>query len=353
MPYFSINNVSIAGLSACVPKEYFSNTQDQLPGLDPAELQKIVTMTGIDRHHIAPTNICTSDLCYTAAEQLLEKLSWEKSEIEVLIFVSQTPDYVLPMTSSILQERLGLSTSCLAFDMSIGCSGFVYGMSVLSSMMAASKIKKGLLLVGDTITKHLSMKDRSTYPLFGDAGTATALTYDEQAAPMHFQLNTDGSGYKAIIINDGGQRNPFSEQSLMPIVSDDGIEKNSAQLYLSGMDVFNFSISKAPKSFNELLEHTKMTVDQFDYFAFHQANKLMNETIRKKLKIDPSKYLYSLTKYGNTSSATIPLTLVSELQAELSSQSLTLGLCGFGVGLSWGSMVISTKNICTLPVIEI
>ena len=353
MAYFSINQVAVAGMSACVPKEYFLNSRDQLPGLDQAELLKIVSMTGIDKHHIAPKEICTSDLCYTAAEKLIEKLAWGKNEIELLIFVSQTPDYILPMTSTILQNRLGLSSQCLAFDMSIGCSGFVYGMSVISSMIAASKIKKAILLVGDTITKTLSIKDRSTYPLFGDAGTATALCYDEEAAPIHFQLNSDGSAYKAIIINDGGQRNPFNEQSLMPITSEDGIEKTNAQLYLNGMDVFNFSITKAPKSFNDILQESTTNIEDINYFAFHQANKLMNETIRKKLKIDPAKYLYSLGKYGNTSSATIPLTLVSELQNELSTQSLKLGLCGFGVGLSWGSMILETKSICTLPVIEI
>ncbi len=353
MADFSIQNVSVKGISACVPKENFVNTKDVFPGMDSSEMQKIVTMTGIDKHHISPKEICTSDLCFHAAEKLIEKLTWQKEEIGIVIFVSQTPDYILPMTSAILQQRLGLLSSCMAFDMSIGCSGFVYGMSVISSLISSSKIKKGLLLVGDTITKFISKQDRSTFPLFGDAGTAIALEYNESAKEMVFSLSTDGVGHKAIIVNDGGQRSPFSEQSLMPQNYEGGIERNDAQLYLNGMDVFNFSITKAPSSFNQLMTYKETNIDAFDYFVFHQANKLMNETIRKKLKIDPSKYLYSLQKYGNTSSATIPLTLVSELQDELENKSLSLGLCGFGVGLSWASMILPTDKIATLPVIEI
>lgn len=353
MADFSISNVAVKGMTACVPKDHVVNTQASVAGLDNSEMLKVVAMTGIDKHHLSPSHICTSDLCFEAATKLIDQLNWSKEDIEIVIFVSQTPDYILPMTSAILQQRLGLSTHCLAFDMSIGCSGFVYGMSVISSLMSAGKIKKGLLLVGDTITKLISKQDRSTFPLFGDAGTATALAYDENAEEINFSLSTDGSGYKAIIVHDGGQRSPFTEQSLLPQSFEGGIERSQHQLNLNGMDVFNFSISKAPASFQQMMSATHKTIDAFDYFVFHQANKLMNETIRKKLKIDPTKYLYSLQKYGNTSSATIPLTLVSELQAELGHRKLSLGLCGFGVGLSWGSMSLVTDHIVTLPVIEL
>jgi len=353
MADFSISNVAVKGMTACVPKDHVVNTQASVAGLDTSEMLKVVAMTGIDKHHLSPPHICTSDLCFEAAEKLIDKLNWSKEDIEIVIFVSQTPDYILPMTSAILQQRLGLSTRCVAFDMSIGCSGFVYGMSVIAAMMSASKIKKGLLLVGDTITKLISKQDRSTFPLFGDAGTATALAYDEAAHEMDFSLSTDGSGHRAIIVHDGGQRSPFTEQSLLPQSFEGGIERSQQQLYLNGMDVFNFSISKAPASFQQMMSFKNKTIDAFDYFVFHQANKLMNETIRKKLKIEPTKYLYSLQKYGNTSSATIPLTLVSELQEELSHRQLSLGLCGFGVGLSWGSMTLTTDHIVTLPVIEL
>ncbi len=340
-----VNNVNIAGISACVPEDVLDNSQLLILGTE-EENKKFIDTTGIKQRHVVNGNgICTSDLCFKAAEKLLLDLKWDKSEIECLIFVSQTPDYILPATSCILQDRLGLPTSCFTLDISLGCSGWVYGLSTISSLMQSGSFKKGLLLVGDTVTVTKSERDKSNYPLFGDAGTATAVTYDTTAKPLYFETGTDGSKFDAIIIEDGGFRNFFNANSLVVKERETGIFRNNLQSYLNGQDVFIFGITRAPRSIKALAEVFSINFDDVDYFIFHQANKLMIEQIRKKLKIDAAKIPYSLDEYGNTSSASIPLTIVSRLNEKVKSSELNLMACGFGVGLSWGSVYFTTNAI--------
>jgi 3-oxoacyl-[acyl-carrier-protein] synthase-3 len=321
---------------------------------DTESLTAFINGTGVERKRKAPADTCTSDLCIAAAEQLIKDLQWNKEDIDILIFVSQTPDYVLPATACVIQERLGLSTDCYAMDISLGCSGWVYGLQVVSSLLQSlDKKGKALLLVGDTILKFCSETDKSTYPLFGDAGTATALEYNENTGEMYFDMHTDGSGYKAIIIEDGGFRKQVTESSFAMHNRGEGISSNNLQLSLDGMDVFSFGIQRAPQSVNALIEHFQLDKEGMDYFLFHQANLFMNEKIRKKLQIPPEKVPYSLKDFGNTSSATIPLTMVTQLQKDLQSRHLKNIACGFGVGLSWGSVYFETDCITVPDLIEI
>jgi len=331
--FLKIDNVKISGLSACVPKQIEENSSFYL--FDNESYKNFVATTGIERKRKAIPNVCTSDLCIAAGEKLIADLNWRKEDISFLIFVSQTPDYILPATSLIIQNRLGLSIDCYTLDISLGCSGWVYGISVIASLISGAR-GKGLLLVGDTITKICSPTDKSTSPLFGDAGTATALEYAENAEPLLFNMNSDGNGYKAIIINDGGYRNLVTQSSFESIVREEGIEANSLQMTLDGMDVFAFGTKRAPESVNKLIEKFQLEKDRIDYFIFHQANLFMNEQIRKKLKLPIEKVPYSLKDFGNTSSATIPLTMCTQLKNELETKSLNCIACGFGVGLSWG-----------------
>jgi 3-oxoacyl-[acyl-carrier-protein] synthase-3 len=280
-------------------------------------------------------------------------LNWQKEEIEILVFVSQTADYILPVSAAILQDRLGLSTNCIAFDVPLGCSGYVYGMSIIAGMMKATGLKKGLLLAGDTSTKLLSKSDKSTVPLFGDGGSATAFEFDEKAADLLFDLGTDGSGYKTIIINDGGSRNRINSDSLTYHTISPGIERNACQLILDGMDVFSFGISQAPKTVNKLIEKFEIDKEAINHFVFHQANLMMNKMIVKKLKLPLEKVPYSLKEFGNTSSTTIPLTIVTELKDNLTNASQDLILCGFGVGLSWGTVKVRLENTVISDLIEI
>lgn len=345
MAFQKIENVKITGIAACVPDNSLDNMDLALLG-DSSDRAKFVETTGIaKRYTVADKNICTSDLCFEAAEKLIKELDWNKEEIDCLIFVTQTPDYILPATSCVLQHRLGLSTECFTLDISLGCSGWVYGLATISQLLSSGNFKKGLLLVGDTVTVTKSDRDKSTYPLFGDAGTATALEFDNSASPMHFHTSTDGSGYKSIIIEDGGFRNFFKPESLLVKETEPGVFRNNLQSYLNGADVFIFGITKAPKSIKDLMAHFKLNKEQIDFLILHQANKLMNDKIRKKVGIEEDKVPYSLDEFGNTSSASIPLTIVTRLNNQLENTRKRFLACGFGVGLSWGSVYFETENL--------
>lgn len=344
MSFLSINNVRVAGVSTCVPEQVEESSN--FPLFSKTDAENFIKGTGVERRHIADKDICSSDLCQKAAERIISDLGWDKSEIDALVFVTQTPDYTLPATSAILQDRLGLSENCFTIDISLGCSGWVYALSVISSLLSHGSMKKGLLLAGDTILKFCSPLDKSTYPLFGDAGSATALEFTEDNnESIKFCFNTDGSGSEAIIIEDGGFRNPVNEDSFKREHISEGITRNKLELTLDGMDVFSFGITKAPKSVKDLIAHYEINIDEVDYFVFHQANLFMNEKIRKKLRLPENKVPYSLKDFGNTSCATIPLTLVSQLSSELSTSNLNHIACGFGVGLSWASCHFKTENI--------
>jgi 3-oxoacyl-[acyl-carrier-protein] synthase III len=351
MAFLDIPDVRITGFSACIPKNSESNHNLNL--FSTAEAEKFITTTGVESRRVSTEEICTSDLCYSSAVQLIKDLGWSKEDIDCLIFVSQTPDYILPASSCILQSRLGLSEECYALDISLGCSGWVYGLSVISALISTGNFKKGLLLVGDTISKICSRNDKSTFPLFGDAGTATAIEYVQGATGIKVHTGTDGSGFSSIMVNDGGQRNISTPESFKEELIDEGIKRNRLQLILDGMNVFSFGISKAPESVNRLSEHFSIDTASVDYYIFHQANLYMNEKIRKKLKIEEQKVPYSLKEFGNTSSASIPLTLISQLKDKLGNSSKNIITCGFGVGLSWSSIYFTLDKVVCSEIIEL
>ena len=351
MAFLSYPAVRVVGVSACVPQQKESNWTSSL--IPDAEREKLISTTGIEEKRVAPQGICSSDLCQAAAERLIAELGWKKEEIEALVFVSQTPDYILPATSCLLQDRLGLSKECLAFDISLGCSGWVYGMNSVASLVSNGSIHKALLLCGDLATRTQSYKDKTSYPLFGDAGTCTAVIYDETSSGIKFHLATDGSGYEAIIITDGGYRNPPTEESLIFVDYGEGKVLTPMHTQLDGMTVFSFAISKAPKSIKSLCDRFAINFDQVDNYYFHQANMQLNETVRKKLKLPEEKVPYSMRKFANSSCATIPVTMVTERQKALRNSHQRNMACAFGVGLSWGSAYFETNNIVVPDLIEI
>lgn len=350
MAIFNIPNIVIAGVSACVPRTIERNRDSAL--LDEDEKEKLIASIGVEEKRVADDRTATSDLCFEAAEQLIADLEWNKADIEVLIFVSQTPDYILPATSCILQERLGLSQECYAVDISLGCSGWVYGLSTIASIMSAGQLHKGLLLVGDTAMKLGSSLDKSYFPLFGDAGTVTALEYEAGNRGMTFHTATDGSGKEAILIPEGGYRIPFNTSTLRLQNVGGGNLRNGVHCRLEGMDIFSFAITKAPKSIKKVLEHVGVEKEAIDYCLMHQANLFLNETIRRKLKLTEAQVPYSIRKFGNTSSASIPLTMVTEIKEDLRSRRLKLTGCGFGVGLSWATVYFETDSIVCPDLLE-
>jgi 3-oxoacyl-[acyl-carrier-protein] synthase-3 len=351
MAFANTKCVAIRGLAACVPKQVIENKD--YPFFTEGEYEKFVASVGIERKRIVEPGVCTSDLCYTAAEQLIKDLGWNKSEIEILVFVSHTADYKLPATSCILQNRLNLSNDCMTLDISLGCSGYPHGLRVITSLLSSGSVKKGLLLAGNTQSIYASFEDKSVYPLFADAGTATAFEFDQDADEIYFHFGTDGSGYEAIILPDGGCRNPVNENSFKVVDFGDGIKRSRMHEGLDGIEVFSFGIQKAPFSVNQLIDEFKLSKEETDYFLFHQANKFMVERIRKKLGVPIEKVPYNLNDFGNTSCATIPLLMVTMLKNELTNKRLRHILCGFGVGLSWGSASIITNKIIVSDLIEI
>lgn len=346
MAFLEYKNVRIAGLSAAVPFKIKSNLSSATKTSAYYDNEDFVKTTGvIERRYDG--SITTSDLCYAAAERLISDLSWEKDEIDALIFVSQTADYYLPATACILQDRLGLSTECYAEDISLGCSGWVYGLSNVIGLLQNGDIRKALLLCGDA-----RRRVKSDNPLFGFAGTATALEFHKGNESFQFHFGTDGSGFDAIIIPDGGSRNQISAKSLEPEMID-GRLYNRLESRMKGMDVFGFGISVPPKSIKKLAEKYGFDYKDFDYYIFHQANMKMNNMIAKKLKLDPEKVPSCMSHFGNTSSASIPLTIVTQLKDRIENKPTKFICCGFGVGLSWGTVAFETDNIVISDLVEV
>lgn len=345
MAFLEFKNVRIAGISAGVPKRRLSNLDIKDISAD-YDIATFVEATGILERRV-DEHLTTSDLCIPAAERLLADLGWDKSEVEGLIFVSQTTDYYLPATACIVQDRLGLSKECYSQDIVLGCSGWVYGLSALSALMAQGGIRKALLMAGDA-RRRVRLND----PLFGFAGTVTALEYQEGASGFMFHFGTDGSGYNAIIIPDGGSRNRITEDSFTEEVID-GRSYNRLETRMKGMDVFSFGIMTAPESIKKLAGHFGFDYRDADCYVLHQANKQMNDMIVRRLRLVPEKCPSCMSHFGNTSSASIPLTIVTQLKHQFEYKLTKFICCGFGVGLSWGTVAFETNHIVISELVEV
>ena len=336
MALSTLHNVRFAGMASCVPHRILDNIRD-CPPSQRSERERLVRNIGIQTRRICPEWQTFSDLAFVAAEKLLTDLQWQRDEIDALIVVTQSPDYLIPATAIIVQNRLGLPHTTIAFDVNLGCSGYPFGLHLLGSMISAGGVKKALLLVGD---RSANVKD----PLFSDAGTATALEFDASAPPMHFDLNSDGSGYKAIMLPAGGHREPFGVQHLIPKRDEHGVLHWPADLMLDGPAVLSFSTQRVPPAVQRLLEYAKVDKEQVDYFVFHQANRMINETIRKKLGLPAEKVPSTLHDLGNTSGASLPVTMTARLHEQLSNGKHKLVLGGFGIGLSWGTAIVDIEG---------
>ena len=352
MAFLSYSNIGIAGIAACVPKHKINNYH-YTQYFEEDVVRKVVDKIGIYERRFADNNTCSSDLCFAAAEQLIADMKIDKNEIDVLIFISQTPDYRMPATAFLLQERLGLSKTTMAFDLSLGCSAFLYGLSVGFSLLHQPYIRKVLLLDGETRSKVYSPKDRKTAFLFGDAGAAILLEKGEKYGKSYFSLNSDGSMANTIKIDAGGYRIPSSKDTLRErIVDEFGNIRTLEQGYMNGDDVFNFVASKVPKDIKFLCSEVGDDIHSMDYYLLHQANDFMNKFLVKKLKLEASKVPSSIAKFGNTSSVSIPLTIVSELRDKMRGDKKLL-LSAFGVGLSWGTAILQMSDCCISSLIEI
>lgn len=347
MAFFTFNGLRVAGIATCVPQ----HVEPTISTSTAYNREAYMATTGILEKRWS-LDFTASDLCQRATERLLDELGWERDSIDVLIFVSQTPDYLLPATACVLHGKLGFKKDCLCQDISLGCSGWVYGMTTaLSLLQTGTGLRRAVILSGDARKSAPEEPDQ----LFGYAGTATAVEYEPEKSlyPIYSDVGTDGTGYDAIIRPQGGTRNPIDEHTFDLVECEDGRKRHGMQTRMKGMDVFAFGITTAPKSIKKLAKQAGFDYLDFDYFVFHQANRKMNETIRTKLKLPEDKVPYSMTYFGNTSSASIPLTIVTQLRQQLTGRKARIIGCGFGVGLSWGTIAFEADNIVIPELIEV
>ena len=343
MAFLTIENIKLKGISVCVPENIERNENYSVI---PSETRgRFIKSIGVVKRHVVDKGVCTSDLCYQAAENLIKKLEWNKDDIDALVFVTQTPDYKMPSTSCILQERLKLSKSCLAFDVAQGCTGYIYGLNILGKLMSSGDIKKAILLVGNTQTVNTHYEDQSAYPLFSDAGSATALEYNEDLYDsMRFNFKTDGSGAESIIIPDGGFRNPVTSKSFEVETFEGGIKRTRLNLKMVGEDVFSFVITQVPPAIQELYQKFDIKQDDIDYFLLHQASKFTCDMLSRKMKLPKEKVPSILKEYGNASNASIPLMIINEVD-NVTKETHEMLLAAFGVGLSIGICHINLNKI--------
>lgn len=350
MSLFKFRNVGIRAISASVP-ERIVKTSSLTNYFSQEQLDKFVEATGIVERRFVDPDQCASDLCYSAACNLFDKTDIKREDIDMLIFVSQTPDYKSPGTSIILQNRLGLKKSILVYDVNMTCSGFIHGLLMAYTFLNLSGINNILLLVGDTLSKLISLRDKSTGLLLGDAGTAVLINRGEHYGDSYFSMNTDGANTAGIMIPAGGSRIMSSKETIEYKEYEDGSIRNLEQVVMNGMDVFSFAISELPKDVKHLLDFAGVDINDIDKYAFHQANKFMTEFIAKKLKLDSSKLLVSITKYGNTSGVSIPLTFVEN--KNLIKEDETILINAIGAGFAYGTALLKLANCQILELNEL
>jgi 3-oxoacyl-[acyl-carrier-protein] synthase-3 len=315
------------------------------------DAKRLVKGTGVRERRISQT-LCTSDLCVAAAEVLLRDLAWDPASVSHLVLVTQTPDYFYPASACIIQDRLHLSRKCSAFDVNLGCSGYPYGLWMLAKLLEPGQ--RALLLAGDT-TANVSQDDRATMPIFGDAGSATALECHStgEIEPMSFSVGTDGSGHRHIMVEAGRCRVPLSLETAQPITDELGNRTSRADLRMNGAEVFAFGLREVPPLVNHMLEAAGWQRDNCDDFIFHQANRFMLEHVAQNLELPPEKVPLCLEQYGNTSSASIPLTLCAARAEMLREQSRRYLLAGFGVGWSWAAAAMRLGPIVVPEILEV
>ena len=352
MSFLKFQGVGITALSGAVPRTVIDNYK-YTQYFPEDQVREVVDKVGIYERRFADEKTCSSDLCFAAAEKLIADNGIDRSEIDLLIFISQTPDYRMPATSVLLQERLDLPNSTIAFDINLGCSAFIYGLSVAYSFMQCNNLRKALVLDGETRSKVYSPKDRRSAFLFGDGGVAALIERDEKFGTSFFSLNSDGSRGDLIKINAGGYRMPSSVETLKEKVVDEyGNIRSEEQGYMNGSDVFNFVIREIPRDIKKIVEWSGVDIQELDYYVFHQANNFITSYLAKKLKLDTTKIPSTIAKYGNTSSVSVPLTIVDQLKDNLSGKK-QLMLSAFGVGMTWATAIVSFVDCRISDIVEV
>lgn len=332
----------IKNISYYLPK--FSLTNEKINQQFPEwNIDKISSKTGIERRYISAPDEFSSDMAIKAAEKLFEEHQIDRSSIDFLLFCTQSPDYFLPTTACILQDKLKLNTSCGALDFNLGCSGFVYGLSLAKGLIAGNMAKNVLLITSETYSKFIHSQDKSNKTIFGDAAAATLISSEKGMFEIgDFIFGTDGSGAENLIVRNGGIRNPFQVNE--DIVDEFGNVKNNNNLYMNGSEIFNFTSESVPNLTEAILKKINKDIADIDLFIFHQANKYMLNHLRKKIGIPVEKFYLDMENCGNTVSSTIPIALYEAINQNRVQNCKYILLSGFGVGYSWASCNLINKS---------
>ena len=335
-------NARIVGISTHLPQKEESN--DDLVRENPDwEIEKIFGKAGIRVRRIAAEDETAGDLGFEAANRLLQQDLVARDEIDYLIFCTQAPDYVLPSTACVLQDRLNLGMHIGAFDCNLGCSGYVYGLQMAKALILGGSARNVLLITADTYSKYIHPRDRTVRTLFGDGAAATLIgqSNGQPGQIGEFVIGSDGRGSRKLIVPSGGARLPRSAATAEEAMDEIGCVRSKDNLFMDGQSVFAFAMNTVPRVVTELLDKSKLDSGDIDWYVYHQANKFMLENLALCSQIPAEKMVYHLETVGNTVSSSIPLAMAAYVEAERIQPGQRLVLVGFGVGYSWGACEVT------------
>lgn len=352
MPKSVFSGVRIAGVAGAVPSARVDNLRDHA-FVPEDDRRKIVELTKVAEYRRAPAHLCASDLCQAAAETLLSRMGRTPDDIDAIVFASMTPDYRVPSTACLLQDRLRCPSRAAAYDINMGCSGFVVGLYNACALVRGAGLRSVLLLAGDTQTKLCHPEDKNVSFILGDAGTATLVEAAGAGQDVVIELLTDGSRFKNLYVPAGGFRQPSTDQTREVRQQPDGGMRADDHLFMNGMEIFKFSVTDVVKTLAGFMESENLPAEAVDRLFLHQANYFMNDKIAKKLKFGGDKVPYTIPFYGNTGSASIPLTMAHHFSTNAAAGGQRALMCGFGVGLSWGVATATLESLCVPPIVEL
>jgi len=336
------NKATISAVASYLPSKILDNKQlaEEFPGWS---VDKIFAKTGIQSRHIASENETCSLMAVNAARALIDRENIDPESIDFILLCTQSPDYTLPTTACIVQHELGIPTTCGALDFNLGCSGYVYGLSLAKGLIESNQSKRILLLTSEIYSRYINDKDKSVRTLFGDAATATLIDAVESETERigSFVFGTDGNGANNLIVPHGGSKNPITDDSELESEDSSGNVRSPKNLFMDGAEILTFTLKTVPKSVSSVLEKSNIGIADIDKVIFHQANKFMLEKLRKKIGFTEEQFLTSYEKYGNTVSSTIPLGIEKALSSDQLVKGDKLLVCGFGVGYSWSGAIIT------------
>lgn len=349
------HHVKVSGVVTVV-SDHFIMLDDELCyyGGDSAKIERLKTTVGLNRRSVASEDVTAADFCEKAARLLLSGMKISEDGLDAIIFVSDAADYKCPPTSCVLHGKLNLSPACMALDINHGCAGYVYGLNIASALVENGSCRKVLLLVGDTKTKTINVKDRVSAPIFGDGGAATLLEYSEKEVPSYYILGAEGKKYDNIIIPAGGARLPCSKETAREFTDEFGNVRSLNNFYMNGRNVFDFTMTQVPCGIKEMFGFANIQPDDVDYAVFHQANKSIIRNIASRAGFsDITKVpVETLARYGNLAVASIPSVINDQLTNVFNDVSRKTLFAGFGVGLSWGTALLELENLYCPVVFE-